>query len=151
MTLSSVKVVKSDNRIMIVIDNPSQNDISAVEQAFGAAGAIKELAGIKTPVDPEPQIPQVQQPVPQAASVQQPIQQPVQEAPGNPVSEMKKLIADKGLQNTLGARETLWRMGLLVHPNSNKEVFDSWFDKSSKDQHQNTFTELANCIMAMPG
>ena len=57
MTLSNVRIVQNDNRIMIIIDNPSQKDVDAVQEAFGAESAIKRLAGLKTPTEAEPQIP----------------------------------------------------------------------------------------------
>lgn len=57
MTLSNVRIVQNDNRIMIIIDNPSQNDVDAVQEAFGAESAIKRLVGLKTPTETEPQIP----------------------------------------------------------------------------------------------
>lgn len=163
MTLSNVRIVQNDNRIMIIIDNPSQKDIDAVQEAFGAESAIKRLAGLKTPTEAEPQIPappvEVQpqpQPVQQNVSqqnVQNVSQQTVAQSTPEPAArtpEMsaKELIADKAAQSVLGCREVLWRLGTCLYPNTDRKPFDAWFDRTSKEDHAAKYQEFATKIMA---
>lgn len=159
MTLSNVRVVQNDNRIMIIIDNPSQNDVNAVQEAFGAESAIKRLAGLKTPVETEPQIPA---PPTQPTQVQptQPTQQNIQEVPQQnvqnteqaaartPEMSAKELLADRTAQSALGLREVLWRLGTCLYPNTAREPFDAWFDRTSKEDHAAKYQEFATKIMA---
>ena len=163
MTLSNVRIVQNDNRIMIIIDNPSQKDVDAVQEAFGAESAIKRLAGLKTPTEAEPQIPappvEVQ---PQSQPVQQNIpQQNVQNIPQQTVAQSapepatrtpemsaKELLADRTAQSALGLREVLWRLGTCLYPNTAREPFDAWFDRTSKEEHDAKFQEFAKRIMA---
>lgn len=163
MTLSNVRIVQNDNRIMIIIDNPSQKDVDAVQEAFGAESAIKRLAGLKTPTEAEPQIPappvEVQpqpQPVQQNVSqqnVQNVSQQTVaqstpESAARTPEMSAKELIADKAAQSVLGCREVLWRLGTCLYPNTDRKPFDAWFDRTSKEEHDAKFQEFAKRIMA---
>ena len=164
MTLSNVRIVQNDNRIMIIIDNPSQKDIDAVQEAFGAESAIKRLAGLKTPTEAEPQIPAspVQEAQPQSQPVQQNIpQQNAQNVPQQTVAQStpepatrtpemsaKELIADKAAQSVLGCREVLWRLGTCLYPNTDRKPFDAWFDRTSKEEHDAKFQEFAKRIMA---
>ena len=163
MTLSNVRIVQNDNRIMIIIDNPSQKDVDAVQEAFGAESAIKRLAGLKTPTETEPQIPappvEVQ---PQSQPVQQNIpQQNVQNIPQQTVAQSapepatrtpemsaKELLADRTAQSALGLREVLWRLGTCLYPNTAREPFDAWFDRTSKEEHAAKYQEFATKIMA---
>ena len=156
MTLSNVRIVQNDNRIMIIIDNPSQNDVNAVQEAFGAESAIKRLAGLKTPVETEPQIPT---PPVQPAQVQsQPVQQetpqqnvqstPEQTEARTPEMSAKELLADRTAQSALGLREVLWRLGTCLYPNTAREPFDAWFDRTSKEDHAAKYQEFATKIMA---
>lgn len=161
MTLSNVRIVQNDNRIMIIIDNPSQNDVDAVQEAFGAESAIKRLAGLKTPTEAEPQIPApAQETHPQ--SVQQNIsQQNAQEIPKQniqgiseqaaartPEMSAKELLADRTAQSALGLREVLWRLGTCLYPNTDRKPFDAWFDRTSKEEHAAKYQEFAKQIMA---
>lgn len=163
MTLSNVRIVQNDNRIMIIIDNPSQKDVDAVQEAFGAESAIKRLAGLKTPTEAEPQIPappvEVQpqpQPVQQNVSqqnVQNVSQQTVAQSTPEPATrtpEMsaKELLADRTAQSALGLREVLWRLGTCLYPNTAREPFDAWFDRTSKEEHAAKYQEFATKIMA---
>lgn len=156
MTLSNVRVVQNDNRIMIIIDNPSQSDVNAVQEAFGAESAIKRLAGLKTPVETEPQIPAppvqsqpaqsvhpVQQEIPQ-----QNVQNVEQAAARTPEMSAKELLADRTAQSALGLREVLWRLGTCLYPNTAREPFDAWFDRTSKEDHAAKYQEFATKIMA---
>lgn len=163
MTLSNVRIVQNDNRIMIIIDNPSQKDVDAVQEAFGAESAIKRLAGLKTPTEAEPQIPappvEVQ---PQSQPVQQNIpQQNVQNIPQQTIAQStpepaartpemsaKELLADRTAQSALGLREVLWRLGTCLYPNTAREPFDAWFDRTSKEEHAAKYQEFATKIMA---
>lgn len=158
MTLTNVRIVQNDNRIMIIIDNPSQNDVDAVQEAFGAESAIKRLAGLKTPTEAEPQIPA---PTQQSQPAQQDVpQQNVQNAPQQTVAlstpevartpEMsaKELLADRTAQSALGFREVLWRLGTCLYPNTAREPFDAWFDRTSKEDHAAKYQEFATKIMA---
>lgn len=161
MTLSNVRVVQNDNRIMIIIDNPSQKDVDAVQEAFGAESAIKRLAGLKTPTEAEPQIPApaqetqsqpVQQNVPQQ-NVQNVPQQTVAQSTPEPAArtpEMsaKELLADRTAQSALGLREVLWRLGTCLYPNTDRKPFDAWFDRTSKEEHAAKYQEFAKQIMA---
>lgn len=148
MTLSNVRVVQNDNRIMIIIDNPSQNDVNAVQEAFGAESAIKRLAGLKTPVEAEPQIPaQPVQPVQQKIP-QQNVQNIEQTAARTPEMSAKELLADRTAQSALGLREVLWRLGTCLYPNTAREPFDAWFDRTSKEDHAAKYQEFATKIMA---
>lgn len=157
MTLSNVRVVQNDNRIMIIIDNPSQNDVNAVREAFGAESAIKRLAGLKTPTEAEPQIPAPPvQPTQPAQSVQ-PVQQEVpqqnvqnveQAVARTPEMSAKELLADRTAQSALGLREVLWRLGTCLYPNTAREPFDAWFDRTSKEDHAAKYQEFATKIMA---
>lgn len=164
MTLSNVRVVQNDNRIMIIIDNPSQNDTQAVLEAFGAESAIKRLAGLKTPVEAEPQIPApsvqpvqvqptqpVQQNIPQQnvqEVPQQNVQNTEQTAARTPEMSAKELLADRTAQSALGLREVLWRLGTCLYPNTAREPFDAWFDRTSKEDHAAKYQEFATKIMA---
>lgn len=164
MTLSNVRIVQNDNRIMIIIDNPSQKDVDAVQEAFGAESAIKRLAGLKTPTEAEPQIPAppVQEAQPQSQPVQQNIpQQNVQNIPQQTVAQSapepatrtpemsaKELLADRTAQSALGLREVLWRLGTCLYPNTAREPFDAWFDRTSKEEHAAKYQEFATKIMA---
>lgn len=154
MTLSNVRVVQNDNRIMIIIDNPSQNDVNAVREAFGAESAIKRLAGLKTPTEAEPQIPAPPvQPTQPAQSVQQEVpQQNVQNVEQavarTPEMSAKELLADRTAQSALGLREVLWRLGTCLYPNTAREPFDAWFDRTSKEDHAAKYQEFATKIMA---
>lgn len=159
MTLSNVRIVQNDNRIMIIIDNPSQNDVNAVQEAFGAESAIKRLAGLKTPTEAEPQIPAspVQEVQPTQPAQQNISQQNTQEAPQQNVqgtseqaTEMsaKELLADRTAQSALGLREVLWRLGTCLYPNTAREPFDAWFDRTSKEDHAAKYQEFATKIMA---
>ena len=159
MTLSNVRVVQNDNRIMIIIDNPSQNDVNAVQEAFGAESAIKRLAGLKTPVEAEPQIPappvqptQVQPTQPTQQNIQEVPQQNVQNieqaAARTPEMSAKELLADRTAQSALGLREVLWRLGTCLYPNTAREPFDAWFDRTSKEDHAAKYQEFATKIMA---
>lgn len=159
MTLSNVRVVQNDNRIMIIIDNPSQNDVNAVREAFGAESAIKRLAGLKTPVEAEPQIPappvqptQVQPTQPTQQNIQEIPQQNVQNieqaAARTPEMSAKELLADRTAQSALGLREVLWRLGTYLYPNTAREPFDAWFDRTSKEDHAAKYQEFATKIMA---
>ncbi len=161
MTLSNVRIVQNDNRIMIIIDNPSQKDVDAVQEAFGAESAIKRLAGLKTPTEAEPQIPApaqetqpqpVQQNVPQQ-NVQNVPQQIVAQSTPEPITrtpEMsaKELLADRTAQSALGLREVLWRLGTCLYPNTDRKPFDAWFDRTSKEEHAAKYQEFAKQIMA---
>lgn len=163
MTLSNVRIVQNDNRIMIIIDNPSQNDVNAVQEAFGAESAIKRLAGLKTPTEAEPQIPAspVQEVQPTQPAQQNISQQNTQEAPQQnvqgtseqakartPVLSAKELLADRTAQSALGLREVLWRLGTCLYPNTAREPFDAWFDRTSKEDHAAKYQEFATKIMA---
>lgn len=152
MTLSNVRIVQNDNRIMIIIDNPSQNDVNAIQEAFGAESAIKRLAGLKTPTEAEPQIPAPTQEV-QPAQQDVP-QQNVQNAPQQTVAQStpemsaKELLADRTAQSVLGLREVLWRLGTCLYPNTDRKPFDAWFDRTSKEEHAAKYQEFAKQIMA---
>lgn len=162
MTLSNVRVVQNDNRIMIIIDNPSQSDTQAVLEAFGAESAIKRLAGLKTPTEAEPQIPAppvqpVQSTQPAQVQPTQPVQQEVlqqnvqnveQAAARTPEMSAKELLADRTAQSALGLREVLWRLGTCLYPNTAREPFDAWFDRTSKEDHAAKYQEFATKIMA---
>lgn len=155
MTLTNVRIVQNDNRIMIIIDNPSQNDVDAVQEAFGAESAIKRLAGLKTPTEAEPQIPAPAQEVqPQPQPVQQDVpQQNVQNVPEpatarTPEMSAKELLADRTAQSALGLREVLWRLGTCLYPNTDRKPFDAWFDRTSKEEHAAKYQEFAKQIMA---
>lgn len=161
MTLSNVRVVQNDNRIMIIIDNPSQSDTQAVLEAFGTESAIKRLAGLKTPVEAEPQIPAppAQPAATQPAQIQptQPVQQEVpqqnvqnteQTAARTPEMSAKELLADRTAQSALGLREVLWRLGTCLYPNTDRKPFDAWFDRTSKEEHAAKYQEFAKQIMA---
>lgn len=156
MTLSNVRIVQNDNRIMIIIDNPSQNDVNAIQEAFGAESAIKRLAGLKTPTEAEPQIPvpPVQEIQPQPQPVQQDVpQQNVQNVPEpatarTPEMSAKELLADRTAQSALGLREVLWRLGTCLYPNTDRKPFDAWFDRTSKEEHAAKYQEFAKQIMA---
>lgn len=146
MTLSNVRIVQNDNRIMIIIDNPSQNDVNAVQEAFGAESAIKRLAGLKTPTEAEPQIPAPTQEVqPQPAQQDVPQQNVAQ---STPEMSAKELLADRTAQSALGLREVLWRLGTCLYPNTAREPFDAWFDRTSKEDHAAKYQEFATKIMA---
>lgn len=161
MTLSNVRIVQNDNRIMIIIDNPSQNDVDAVQEAFGAESAIKRLAGLKTPTEAEPQIPAptqevqpqpAQQDVPQQNTQDVPQQTVVQSRPEltarTPEMSAKELLADRTAQSALGLREVLWRLGTCLYPNTDRKPFDAWFDRTSKEEHAAKYQEFAKQIMA---
>lgn len=161
MTLSNVRVVQNDNRIMIIIDNPSQKDVDAVQEAFGAESAIKRLAGLKTPTEAEPQIPAPAQEVQPQSAQQDVLQQNVQNAPQQTVAQStpepaartpemsaKELLADRTAQSALGLREVLWRLGTCLYPNTAREPFDAWFDRTSKEDHAAKYQEFATKIMA---
>lgn len=159
MTLSNVRIVQNDNRIMIIIDNPSQNDVDAVQEAFGAESAIKRLAGLKIPTEAEPQIPAppVQPTQPVQVQPTQPIQQNIpqqnvqnteQAAARTPEMSAKELLADRTAQSVLGLREVLWRLGTCLYPNTAREPFDAWFDRTSKEDHAAKYQEFATKIMA---
>lgn len=160
MTLSNVRIVQNDNRIMIIIDNPSQNDVDAVQEAFGAESAIKRLAGLKTPTEAEPQIPAPTQEVQPQPAQQDVPQQNVQNAPQQTVTQStpetartpemsaKELLADRTAQSVLGLREVLWRLGTCLYPNTDRKPFDAWFDRTSKEEHAAKYQEFAKQIMA---
>lgn len=158
MTLSNVRIVQNDNRIMIIIDNPSQNDVDAVQEAFGAESAIKRLAGLKTPTEAEPQIPAPAQEVQPAQqdvlqqnvqnAPQQTVAQSTPEAARTPEMSAKELLADRTAQSALGLREVLWRLGTCLYPNTAREPFDAWFDRTSKEDHAAKYQEFATKIMA---
>lgn len=146
MTLTNVRIVQNDNRIMIIIDNPSQKDVDAVQEAFGAESAIKRLAGLKTPTEAEPQIPAPTQEVqPQPAQQDVPQQNVAQ---STPEMSAKELLADRTAQSVLGLREVLWRLGTCLYPNTAREPFDAWFDRTSKEDHAAKYQEFATKIMA---
>lgn len=146
MTLTNVRIVQNDNRIMIIIDNPSQKDVDAVQEAFGAESAIKRLAGLKTPTEVEPQIPAPTQEVqPQPAQQDVPQQNVAQ---STPEMSAKELLADRTAQSALGLREVLWRLGTCLYPNTAREPFDAWFDRTSKEDHAAKYQEFATKIMA---
>lgn len=158
MTLSNVRIVQNDNRIMIIIDNPSQNDVNAIQEAFGAESAIKRLAGLKTPTEAEPQIPAptqevqpAQQDVPQQNvqnAPQQTVAQSTPETARTPEMSAKELLADRTAQSALGLREVLWRLGTCLYPNTDRKPFDAWFDRTSKEEHAAKYQEFATKIMA---
>lgn len=163
MTLSNVRVVQNDNRIMIIIDNPSQKDVDAVQEAFGAESAIKRLAGLKIPTEAEPQIPAPAQEVQPQSAQQDVLQQNVQnaqnvpqqtvaqntpEAARTPEMSAKELLADRTAQSALGLREVLWRLGTCLYPNTDRKPFDAWFDRTSKEEHAAKYQEFAKQIMA---
>lgn len=155
MTLSNVRIVQNDNRIMIIIDNPSQNDVDAVQEAFGAESAIKRLAGLKTPTEAEPQIPAPTQEVQPQPAQQDVPQQNTQDVPQQTVAQSrpeltsaKELLADRTAQSALGLREVLWRLGTCLYPNTAREPFDAWFDRTSKEDHAAKYQEFATKIMA---
>lgn len=159
MTLTNVRIVQNDNRIMIIIDNPSQKDVDAVQEAFGAESAIKRLAGLKTPTEAEPQIPApvqeiqpVQQNIPQQnvqnVSQQTVVQSSPEPAARTPEMSAKELLADRTAQSALGLREVLWRLGTCLYPNTAREPFDAWFDRTSKEDHAAKYQEFATKIMA---
>ena len=146
MTLTNVRIVQNDNRIMIIIDNPSQKDVDAVQEAFGAESAIKRLAGLKTPTEAEPQIPAPTQEVqPQPAQQDVPQQNVAQ---STPEMSAKELLADRSAQSALGLTEVLWRLGTCLYPNTAREPFDAWFDRTSKEDHAAKYQEFATKIMA---
>ena len=159
MTLTNVRIVQNDNRIMIIIDNPSQKDVDAVQEAFGAESAIKRLAGLKTPTEAEPQIPApvqeiqpVQQNIPQQnvqnVSQQTVVQSSPELAARTPEMSAKELLADRTAQSALGLREVLWRLGTCLYPNTDRKPFDAWFDRTSKEEHAAKYQEFAKQIMA---
>lgn len=151
MTLSNVRVVQNDNRIMIIIDNPSQKDVDAVQEAFGAESAIKRLAGLKTPTETEPQIPapaQEAQAQPAQQNVPQQTVAQIEPAARTPEMSAKELLADRTAQSALGLREVLWRLGTCLYPNTDRKPFDAWFDRTSKEEHAAKYQEFAKQIMA---
>ena len=153
MTLSNVRIVQNDNRIMIIIDNPSQNDVNAIQEAFGAESAIKRLAGLKTPTEAEPQIPAPTQEVQPAQqdvqnTPQQTVTQSTPETARTPEMSAKELLADRTAQSVLGLREVLWRLGTCLYPNTDRKPFDAWFDRTSKEEHAAKYQEFAKQIMA---
>lgn len=147
MTLSNVKVVVNDNRAMIIIDNPTENDLAAINEAFAPMNAIKKLAGIVTPEEPEPEIPK--------EPVQPPVQkvEPVQESAEtstvtNQLTEMKSFLKDVQAQQVMGIEKTLWKMGTFLFPNGDRESFKKWFDTSSKEEHVLRYNNFKEMIMA---
>lgn len=147
MTLSNVKVVVNDNRAMIIIDNPTENDLAAINEAFAPMNAIKKLAGIVAPEEPEPEIPK--------EPVQPPVQkvEPVQESAEtstvtNQLTEMKSFLKDVQAQQVMGIEKTLWKMGTFLFPNGDRESFKKWFDTSSKEEHVLRYNNFKEMIMA---
>lgn len=138
MTLSNVKVVVNDNRAMIIIDNPTENDLAAINEAFAPMNAIKKLAGIVAPEEPEPEIPK------------EPVQPPVQKVePQSKLDEMKSFLEDVQAQQVMGIEKTLWKMGTFLFPNGDRESFKKWFDTSSKEEHVLRYNNFKEMIMAM--
>lgn len=137
MTLSNVKVVVNDNRAMIIIDNPTENDLAAINEAFAPMNAIKKLAGIVAPEEPEPEIPK------------EPVQPPVQKVePQSKLDEMKSFLGDVQAQQVMGIEKTLWKMGTFLFPNGDRESFKKWFDTSSKEEHILRYNNFKEMIMA---
>lgn len=137
MTLSNVKVVVNDNRAMIIIDNPTENDLAAINEAFAPMNAIKKLAGIVVPEEPEPEIPK------------EPVQPPVQKVePQSKLDEMKSFLEDVQAQQVMGIEKTLWKMGTFLFPNGDRESFKKWFDTSSKEEHVLRYNNFKEMIMA---
>ena len=144
MTLSNVKVVVNDNRAMIIIDNPTENDLAAINEAFAPMNAIKKLAGIVAPEEPEPEIPK------------EPVQPPVQKvepaqktsAAPNKLDEMKSFLGDVQAQQVMGIEKTLWKMGTFLFPDGDRESFKKWFDTSSKEEHVLRYNNFKEMIMA---
>lgn len=137
MTLSNVKVVVNDNRAMIIIDNPTENDLAAINEAFAPMNAIKKLAGIVAPEEPEPEIPK------------EPVQPPVQKVePQSELDEMKSFLEDVQAQQVMGIEKTLWKMGTFLFPNGDRESFKKWFDTSSKEEHVLRYNNFKEMIMA---
>ena len=137
MTLSNVKVVVNDNRAMIIIDNPTENDLAAINEAFAPMNAIKKLAGIVAPEEPEPEIPK------------EPVQPPVQKVePQSKLDEMKSFLEDVQAQQVMGIEKTLWKMGTFLFPNGDRESFKKWFDTSSKEEHVLRYNNFKEMIMA---
>lgn len=137
MTLSNVKVVVNDNRAMIIIDNPTENDLAAINEAFAPMNAIKKLAGIVAPEEPEPEIPK------------EPVQPPVQKVePQSELDEMKSFLEDVQAQQVMGIEKTLWKMGTFLFPNRDRESFKKWFDTSSKEEHVLRYNNFKEMIMA---
>lgn len=60
----------------------------------------------------------------------------------------KELLADRTAQSALGLREVLWRLGTCLYPNTAREPFDAWFDRTSKEDHAAKYQEFATKIMA---
>lgn len=147
MTLSNVKVVVNDNRAMIIIDNPTENDLAAINEAFAPMNAIKKLAGIVTPEEPEPKIPKepVQPPVQKVASVQESVET---STVTNQLTEMKSFLKDVQAQQVMGIEKTLWKMGTFLFPNGDRESFKKWFDTSSKEEHVLRYNNFKEMIMA---
>ena len=137
MTLSNVKVVVNDNRAMIIIDNPTENDLAAINEAFAPMNAIKKLAGIVTPEEPEPEIPK------------EPVQPPVQKVePQSELDEMKSFLEDVQAQQVMGIEKTLWKMGTFLFPNGDRESFKKCFDTSSKEEPVLRYNNFKEMIMA---
>lgn len=137
MTLSNVKVVVNDNRAMIIIDNPTENDLAAINEAFAPMNAIKKLAGIVAPEEPEPEIPK------------EPVQPPVQKVePQSELDEMKSFLEDVQAQQVMGIKKTLWKMGSFLFPDGDREAFKKWFDTSSKEEHVLRYNNFKEMIMA---
>ena len=147
MTLSNVKVVVNDNRAMIIIDNPTENDLAAINEAFAPMNAIKKLAGIVTPEEPEPKIPKepVQPPVQKVAPVQESVET---STVTNQLTEMKSFLKDVQAQQVMGIDKTLWKMGTFLFPNGDRESFKKWFDTSSKEEHVLRYNNFKEMIMA---
>lgn len=147
MTLSNVKVVVNDNRAMIIIDNPTENDLAAINEAFAPMNAIKKLAGIVTPEEPEPKIPKepVQPPVQKVAPVQESVET---STVTNQLTEMKSFLKDVQAQQVMGIEKTLWKMGTFLFPNGDRESFKKWFDTSSKEEHVLRYNNFKEMIMA---
>ena len=137
MTLSNVKVVINDNRAMIIIDNPTENDLAAINEAFAPMNAIKKLAGIVAPEEPEPEIPK--EPVQESAETS---------TVTNQLTEMKSFLEDVQAQQVMGIEKTLWKMGTFLFPNGDRESFKKWFDTSSKEEHVLRYNNFKEMIMA---
>ena len=65
-----------------------------------------------------------------------------------PEMSAKELLADRTAQSALGLREVLWRLGTCLYPNTAREPFDAWFDRTSKEEHAAKYQEFAKQIMA---
>lgn len=125
MIKSAVKIIEQGSRMMIVIDNCSEEDKKDIINIFGPQKLLTQLNDLIVHEEAETEIAGISE-----------------------KQELINLISDGNAMKAIGHKEVLWRLGKFLYPDSTRESMEQWFDKSSKEEHQTQFQKFKQMLFA---